>query len=128
MSPRGWVRTGLCRIRCPLPSPCGRGDALWSARGNASTGGDTAAVAAEHPRCWQAARGSILGTAPQLGAGTRAVGPASRRWDHAATGRGLATAAALLCLLCNFGCGWSLLRGQADWVVFLCFTISYVVL
>lgn len=45
-----------------------------------------------------------------------------------APGRGLAAAEDLLCLLCNFGCGWSLLRGQADWAVFLCFTISYVVL
>lgn len=34
----------------------------------------------------------------------------------------------MLCLLGNFGYGWSLLRGQADWVVFLYFTISYVVL
>lgn len=38
------------------------------------------------------------------------------------------TAVASRCLLCNFGYGWSLLRGQADWVVFLYFTISYVVL
>lgn len=45
-----------------------------------------------------------------------------------APGRGLAAAEDLLCLLCNFGYGWSLLRGQADWAVFLYFTISYVVL
>ena len=77
------------------------------------------------PRSGGASLVSTRGS-PAAGSG---LGPAAGGTGTAApaSGQGLA-AAASLCLRCNFGCGWSLLRGQADWAVFLCFTISYVVL